>query len=203
MTQASGLRAAKKLETWRALRAAAIELVSARGFDAVSVEEIAAAARVSKSTLFNYFDSKESVLLDPDPEDPARWRALAAARPADEPMWHSLREIITATACHDEGKLLLRKAMIEQCQALLEPAMAASAPFRGFVREWVTARVTDEMVAALVVNSTFAIVHTAYRCWHPDDGVPQFETLVRRGFDVVGRGMVALSENPATAPEST
>lgn len=205
MTQTSGLRAAKKLETWRALRAAAVELVGARGFDAVGVEEIAAAARVSKSTLFNYFDSKESLLLDPDPEDPARWCALVAARPAGEPMWHSLREIVTQTLCHDESKLVLRKAMIEQCQTLLEPALAASQPFRDFIRDWVVTRVPDEAVAVLVANSTFAVVHTAYRCWRPEDGVAQFESLVRGGFDLLGSGMVHLADPtaPATPPESS
>ncbi|GAA4482500.1 TetR family transcriptional regulator [Rhodococcus olei] len=199
MTQASGLRAAKKLETWRALRAAAIELVNARGFAAVSVEEIAAAARVSKSTLFNYFDSKESLLLDPDPEDPARWRALAAARPADEPTWDGLREIVTAAICHDESKLLMRKSLIDQCQVMLEPAMAASEPFRGFIREWVGGRIpADPLLVALVVNAALAVVHTAYRGWHPEDGVPHFRTLLRRGFDTVGQGLLNL---PAGSPD--
>lgn len=193
MTQVPGLRAAKKLDTWHALRTAAVELVTARGFDAVGVEEIAAAARVSKSTLFNYFDSKEAVLLDPDPEDPARWRALAAARPDDEPLWESLREILVAVTCNDESKLLLRKMMIEQRQAMLEPALAASEPFRGFIGEWVGARIPAEpLLVVLVVHSAFAVVHTAYRGWRPDDGMPAFEELVRRGFDVVGHGLLDL-----------
>ncbi|MGW0040263.1 TetR/AcrR family transcriptional regulator [Rhodococcus sp. NPDC003348] len=193
MTQTHGLRATKKLDTWHALRGAALELVTARGFDAVSVEEIAAAARVSKSTLFNYFDSKEALLLDPDPEDPARWRALAAARPADEPLWESLREILVAVACRDESKLLLRKAMMEQCQAMLEPALAASEPFRGFIREWVGTRIPAEpLLIVLVVNTALAVVHTAYRGWRPDDGVPAFEEMLRRGFDLVGHGLLDL-----------
>lgn len=198
MTQVSGLRAAKKLDTWRALRTAAIELVTARGFDSVGVEEIAAAAGVSKSTLFNYFDSKEAVLLDPDPEDPARWRALAASRPADEPLWESVREIIVRVTCDDEPKLVLRKAMIEQRQAMLEPALAASEPFRGFLREWVGDRIPAEpLLVTLVVNSALAVAYTAYRGWRPDDGPPAFAELLRRGFDVVGDG---LRDLPRAAP---
>ncbi|EME16656.1 TetR family transcriptional regulator [Rhodococcus triatomae] len=195
MTHPTGLRAAKKLDTWRALRAAAIELVAARGFDDVSVEEIAAAARVSKSTLFNYFPSKEALLLDPDPEDPDRWRALAAARPHDEPLWVSVREIVVGAVCDDESKLLTRKAMIEQCQAPLEPALAASEPFRRFLGECVTRRLPDEpMLAALVVNSTFAVAHTAYRAWRPDDGAARFEELLRRGFDTLGAGLMSVAD---------
>ncbi|MFD4295357.1 TetR/AcrR family transcriptional regulator [Rhodococcus sp. NPDC058505] len=198
MTQASGLRAAKKLDTWRALRGAAVDLVTARGFDEVSVEEIAAAARVSKSTLFNYFDSKEALLLDPDPEDPARWRALADARPADEPVWQALCEILVGVTCRDEARLLLRKAMIEQCQAMLEPALAASEPFRGFVREWVGGRIpADPMLVAFVVNSALAVMHTAYRGWRPDEGAPAFERILRDGFAVLGRGLLDL---PSAGP---
>ncbi|MFD1814490.1 TetR family transcriptional regulator [Rhodococcus gannanensis] len=194
MTQPSGLRAAKKLDTWRALRAAAIELVAERGFDDVSVEEIAAAARVSKSTLFNYFPSKEALLLDPDPEDPDRWRALADARPDDEPIWVSVREIVVGAVCDDESKLLTRKAMIEQCQAPLEPALAASEPFRRFLGECVTRRLPGEpMLAALVVNSTFAVAHTAYRAWRPADGAARFEELLRRGFDTLGAGLMTVA----------
>ncbi len=82
----SGLRVSKKIETWRTLHACALDLVDTRGYDDVSVEEIAAAARVSKSTLFNYFESKEALLFDPGPGDCERWQALADERPASEPM---------------------------------------------------------------------------------------------------------------------
>ncbi|MFC9789120.1 TetR/AcrR family transcriptional regulator [Rhodococcus sp. NPDC127528] len=199
MTTPSGLRAAKKLETWRSLRSAAVELVSARGFDAVSVEEIAAAANVSKSTLFNYFESKESLLLDPDPEDAVRWRTLAQARPADEPMWESLREIVVGCAGRDGSKLLLRKSMIEQCPALFQSAWASSEPFRTFVRGWVAQRLAaddDAYRVTLVVNVAFAIVHAAYRSWDPRRGPDQFTDLVRDGFAAVGAGFLELGGPP-------
>ncbi|TQF69094.1 TetR family transcriptional regulator [Rhodococcus spelaei] len=200
MTTPPGLRAAKKLETWRSLRAAAVELVSARGFDAVSVEEIAAAANVSKSTLFNYFDSKESLLLDPDPEDSERWQALADARPHDEPMWESLLEIVIGSAGRDGSKLLLRKSVIEQCPTLFQSAWASSEPFRCFVRGWVTQRLApdnDAFRVALVVNTAFAVVHAAYRSWEPQEGPDRFTALVRDGFAAVGDGFLQLGGPPA------
>ncbi|MGG8408013.1 TetR/AcrR family transcriptional regulator [Streptomyces sp. 12297] len=59
-----GLRETKKLRTRHHLAATALELFLERGFDAVSVADVAAAAEVSKPTLFRYFPSKEDLVLD-------------------------------------------------------------------------------------------------------------------------------------------
>jgi AcrR family transcriptional regulator len=58
-----GLRARKKLRTRDAIADAAISLFLARGFDQVSVSDIAATAEVSKPTLFRYFPTKEDLIL--------------------------------------------------------------------------------------------------------------------------------------------
>jgi AcrR family transcriptional regulator len=59
----AGLRARKKARTHDAIADAAIGLFLSRGFDRVSVADIAAAAEVSKPTLFRYFTSKEDLVL--------------------------------------------------------------------------------------------------------------------------------------------
>lgn len=64
MENTKGLRENKKLRTRRQLAATALELFLERGFDAVSVADVAAAAEVSKPTLFRYFPSKEDLVLD-------------------------------------------------------------------------------------------------------------------------------------------
>ncbi|WP_327360978.1 TetR/AcrR family transcriptional regulator [Streptomyces sp. NBC_01296] len=64
MENTKGLRENKKLRTRGRLAATALELFLERGFDAVSVADVAAAAEVSKPTLFRYFPSKEDLVLD-------------------------------------------------------------------------------------------------------------------------------------------
>ncbi|MER6450725.1 TetR family transcriptional regulator [Streptomyces venezuelae] len=64
MENTTGLRESKKLRTRRQLADTALELFLERGFDAVSVADVAAAAEVSKPTLFRYFPTKEDLLLD-------------------------------------------------------------------------------------------------------------------------------------------
>ncbi|MFD0023388.1 TetR/AcrR family transcriptional regulator [Streptomyces sp. NPDC058382] len=57
------LRERKKQLTYQAVSDAAISMFLERGFDKVSVAEVAAAADISKPTLFRYFPSKEDLVL--------------------------------------------------------------------------------------------------------------------------------------------
>ncbi|WP_241518698.1 TetR family transcriptional regulator [Streptomyces sp. CB03238] len=58
-----GLRERKKRRTYQTISDTAIALFLEKGFDRVSVAEVAAAAEVSKPTLFRYFPAKEDLVL--------------------------------------------------------------------------------------------------------------------------------------------
>ncbi|WP_328872266.1 TetR/AcrR family transcriptional regulator [Streptomyces sp. NBC_00287] len=58
-----GLRERKKRRMYEAVTEVAIRLFLEKGFDAVSVAEVAAAAEISKPTLFRYFPTKEDLVL--------------------------------------------------------------------------------------------------------------------------------------------
>ncbi|MER5753115.1 TetR family transcriptional regulator [Streptomyces sp. NPDC002088] len=59
----AGLRERKKQRMYQAVSDIAIRLFLEKGFDAVSVAEVAAAAEISKPTLFRYFPAKEDLVL--------------------------------------------------------------------------------------------------------------------------------------------
>jgi len=63
-SEATGLRERRKRATRQQLIDTATELCLERGFDAVTVTEIAKACDVSPATVFNYFPTKESLILD-------------------------------------------------------------------------------------------------------------------------------------------
>jgi AcrR family transcriptional regulator len=97
-----GLRERKKARTRRAISEAAISLFLDRGYDAVSVAEIAAAAEVSKRTLFAYFPSKDDLVLHrfADHEDESA-RVVRGREPGEAPLAALHRHLRTALADRD------------------------------------------------------------------------------------------------------
>jgi AcrR family transcriptional regulator len=73
------------------LAGTALELFAAKGYDNTTVEEVAAAAGVSRRTLFNYFRNKEDLALSSLSEQGELIAARFAERPADEDVWESLQ----------------------------------------------------------------------------------------------------------------
>jgi AcrR family transcriptional regulator len=88
------LREKKKRETRQRLSDIATQLFYERGFDAVTVEEIAAAANVSKVTVFNYFGRKEDLLFDRDEEVKRLLHAAIHDRPKQQSPVAALRLLI-------------------------------------------------------------------------------------------------------------
>ncbi|MGW0771488.1 TetR/AcrR family transcriptional regulator [Streptomyces sp. NPDC002676] len=87
-----GLRERKKLRTGQAIREAARRLIDERGYDNTTIEQIAAVAEVSPSTVFRYFPSKEHIVLT---DDYAQFSiAFLRERPADEPPLAALRAVV-------------------------------------------------------------------------------------------------------------
>jgi AcrR family transcriptional regulator len=94
----SGLRERKKARTRASLREHALRLFREQGYQATTVEQIAAAAEVSASTFFRYFPTKEDVVLQDDMDtrmvaaleaQPPELSPVAAARAAAQQVFGS------------------------------------------------------------------------------------------------------------------
>lgn len=87
-TEAAGLRARKRIETAKRIRQAGIRLFMEKGYDATTLDDIAAAADISRRTVFHYFGSKEEILLSmrasaDDDIAPAMRKLPPGGRPVD------------------------------------------------------------------------------------------------------------------------
>jgi AcrR family transcriptional regulator len=105
-----GLRESKKLRTRQEIADRAMQLFAQRGFDRVTVAEVAGAAGVSEKTVYNYFPSKEDLFFD---EVPAREAAIA----------HAIRN-------RREGESILaalRRLQAGECPRLSSPGFATFA----------------------------------------------------------------------------
>jgi AcrR family transcriptional regulator len=105
VTAPGGLRERKKAAVSQALYEAAHRLAIERGLENVTVEEIAAAASVSRRTFSNYFSGKEEALLHHDRVRVGKLLDLVRDRPAAEParlaLAHAADELVAATEHYD------------------------------------------------------------------------------------------------------
>ena len=123
-----GLRERKKARTRAELQRHALRLVRDRGWAATTVDDIAAAAEVSRSTFFRYFPTKEDVVLfdDVDPLYEQAFRALPAGTPLLEALRRCLR---TAFASLDDEKRALEEVRMDLARSV--PEIAAALRERG------------------------------------------------------------------------
>ncbi|MCF3099993.1 TetR family transcriptional regulator [Streptomyces roseoverticillatus] len=127
MAEELSLRERKKIQTRRALWRAAAKLFLERGYDQVSVAEVALAAEVSKMTVFNYMSSKEDLVLGPMKEhigDAAR--AVRDRSPGESAVAAFRRDFMAALNAYDasvgmsdDPYVLQVRRMIQETPALL------------------------------------------------------------------------------------
>src|SRR3954462_11376100 len=98
-----GLRARRNRAAREAVAASARRLFAERGFDTVTVAEVAAAADVSEKTVFNHFPTKEDLAFAGREEGIAQFVTAIAERPPGRPvldvfraMTHTVLEVFVA-----------------------------------------------------------------------------------------------------------
>jgi TetR/AcrR family transcriptional regulator, regulator of mycofactocin system len=98
----AGLRERHVARTRDAIVGAALELFERQGFEATTVDEIAARADIAPRTFFRYFPTKEAVLFARAADDRDRIAAALAARPPTEHPFVSLTTVASAFAADME-----------------------------------------------------------------------------------------------------
>ena len=179
-------RERQRRESTQALQAAALALVERRGFTAVTVDDIAAEAGVSRRTFFNHFPTKAAALFDPDPDDADRLAHLLAEADGTSQPWSALRRVCTAFVDGHENVIAVRRRLIEQYPELDQYHRAAHRHVEVALLEWaVRQHESDPYLAALTAQTAATVITTAFAAWKPDQDPAALIDLVDRGFALV------------------
>lgn len=189
----TSLRNRKKTETREALVRSALDLFEARGFDGVTVDDIAERTNVSPRTFFRYFGSKEAVLFADQEHLLSLMRDAITARPAEEHPLLALRGALMVatehTAQHREDHL--RRARLTQDgaaittyqRAVLQPAWEDM--LAGSIAERLG---TDPLVdprPRLFAGVAIAVMYAANVMWLASDGEDDVVLLLDAAFDAL------------------
>lgn len=139
---AEGLRSRKKAQQRAEILNAALLLLRDRGYDLTRIEDVARVADVSLKTVYNYFPSKQALLIELLREDRNRlleaYEAVAKSPPDD--LAEALALILHADigdAVTPENKLLWREMLAAETRSYSDPNDGFSqnrAVFKSFVR---------------------------------------------------------------------
>jgi AcrR family transcriptional regulator len=174
------------------IEAVALELFADRGFDDVTVEDVAAAAQISVRTFYRYFPTKEHVLqVQIDRRNTAIAAALAE-RPADETPLQSLRVALTGVV-EDEDPALLRRwvgivaATPNVTNAVLGGIVLKS--HRTFAAHF-GARLgqpSDALVPTILAGAVGGVIQAATTNWFVHGG--DLAATLSEGLEVLERGI--------------
>ena len=192
-----GRRERKKLETRRALASAALHLAAERGPDQVTIEDIAETADVSVRTFFNYFSSKEEAIIGWDPTGRAEVAERLLARPANEPPFVAMRNVVRSLiegAPEWADDRALRHRLVREHPSLLPRHLAAHYELERSLLYAMAQRLGVEPEAdlypAVVVTTSVNAMRLALGWWEAKGRKVSLPALLDEAFDALESGLV-------------
>jgi mycofactocin system transcriptional regulator len=175
----------------------AIELFTARGFAAVSVDDVAQAAGISRRTLFRYYASKNAILWGDFDTHLAHLQDLLDNVGPQVRLAEALRAALLAFNTFGESETAQhrkRMRVILQSAELQDYSMTMYAGWRevmaGFVARRLSVKAID-LLPQTVGWIMLGVALSAYEHWLGDESVTLPEAL-GNAFDVVGAGLESL-----------
>jgi len=193
-TEKPGLRERKKAKTRLAISDVATKMFIQRGFDDVTVAEVAAAADVSVATIFNYFETKEELFFDREGEVIESQRRFILERRAGETITSVLlREFLAAIDAAvprlvAHGASFVRtvegsSALRARARLALEKTEASLAETIAEETEAVAGDPTPQVVAAMIVAIQRMLMEGARAAALRGDAAAPTRRRLRRACD--------------------
>jgi len=184
-----GLRQRKQQQTRERLTRMAMALFLERGFEATTLDDIAAAADISRRSFFHYFASKEDVVFAWQEEITAALIAAVAARPVNESMLAAAENAISAMVRQlKPGEAIAMARLKRDNPALqardqvkyekLERALAEALGKRAGHK-------TERLQARLVAMIATGAMRIGGEAWAAEGAREKPEVLVKRTFSAM------------------
>ncbi|MFJ8184937.1 TetR family transcriptional regulator [Streptomyces sp. NPDC096105] len=214
--------AAQRLKMRRELAAAAMELFATKGYEATTVDEIAAAAGVARRTFFRHFRSKEEAIF-PDHDDTlVRAEAVLNAAPAHEhpldTVCRGIKEVMKMYAARPDISVA-RYKLTREVPTLREAEIASVARYERLFTRYLLGHfdehahdddANDDPLLAEVAASAVVTAHNhVLRRWLRAGGQGDVEAQLDHAFAIVrrtfGTGIMAgrRSAAPSRPPAAT
>lgn len=188
------LRDQKKEQTREALFEAAIGLFRERGFGGTTVDDIAAAARVSRRTFFRYFPAKEAVVFPWDAERLERFAQILRDRASGEAPFDSVRRALLALA---EDYVAQADDMVAQ-HRVIESASELLSYERKLDRRWEEAlaralgdgsgSAKQQRNARILAGAMMGALRATLAEWFAGDAKGDLRTMGQEALDLLEHG---------------
>jgi AcrR family transcriptional regulator len=190
----SSVRETKKVAVREALERAALELIGARGFDAVTVDDIAAAAAVSRRTFFRYFRTKEEVLFSRRRAQLADLVAALAVTAPNESAVQAVRRVMLLLAADyvpERRRILREQRIVANHPALKAYDLEIDFAYETAIARALGARMRSQKAAQRkakwIAAACVAVVRVTLQEWAESDGKADLAAMGREAFAFLER----------------
>ncbi len=185
----AGLRERKRAELSSRIEHTAIDLFERDGYSAVSVRDVAAAARISERTVFRYYPTKPDLVFAVE----ARWMAMyksEADRLATEALTVTqlltrISETISAFIENDPTPVLRAFAIAQGVPELQAKQASNQAVWDVLVADSLDQYFTTRREALVVASAVMGMISHSVQTWAQSGGTVSLGEMITTGFDTL------------------
>ena len=186
-----GLRETKMERTRRFIADTAFDLFVAHGYDATTIEQIAAAAEVGTRTLYRYYATKEALVVSFVENGLNAAMAAFEAQPDETPLPEALYAVVDSverTITENPARLLALYEIFDRTTGLRAGLADLCWSWRRRLAREILRRPDvedDELFAALTAASTMNVIEVVVQTWTASGGAVEISDITRGALELL------------------
>jgi AcrR family transcriptional regulator len=198
--KSEGLRERKRRETLHRIAEAGLRLFIADGYEATTLDAIAAAAGISRRTFFYYFKSKEEILLAWQSGTGEILRAALLEEPPDQTPFDAVRNaMLRVSARYASDEIVVIDQLMRSTETLRARKQASylqqeQALFAALCERWPQPEHRSSL--RLVAMAAIGALRLAFEAWGEDGGKLPLTNYLRDAFTCLKDATAAETSRP-------